>query len=120
MIRSERGFTLIEMLVALAVFSLAALALLRLQGVTLRTAADLDRRTLAQLSARNLAVETLTDPSPPTLGQASGVLDNGGRQLAWSRTVARDTDPRFLIVTISVGAAPGASPAVLTVLRPAT
>ncbi|WP_278988420.1 type IV pilus modification PilV family protein, partial [Sphingobium yanoikuyae] len=39
---AEHGFTLLEMLVALAVFSLAALALVRLQGVTLRTAADLD------------------------------------------------------------------------------
>ena len=36
---AEHGFTLLEMLVALAVFSLAALALVRLQGVTLRTAA---------------------------------------------------------------------------------
>ena len=36
--QGEGGFTLLEMLVALAVFSLAALALVRLQGVTLRTA----------------------------------------------------------------------------------
>jgi general secretion pathway protein I len=32
--RGESGFTLIEMLVALAIFSLAALALLRLGGAT--------------------------------------------------------------------------------------
>ncbi len=38
----EAGFTLIEMLVALAVFSLAALALLRLDGFAIATAVDLD------------------------------------------------------------------------------
>ncbi len=31
---AEHGFTLIEMMVALAIFSLAALALLRLEGAT--------------------------------------------------------------------------------------
>ena len=35
----ENGFTLIEMLVALAVFSLAALALLRLEGATVASTA---------------------------------------------------------------------------------
>lgn len=105
------------MLVALAVFSLAALALLRLQGVTLRTAADLDRRALAQLTARNLMVETLTDPAAPPLGSGGGVANNGGRSLTWTRTVQRDSDPRFLLVTISVGGEPGASPAVLSFVR---
>lgn len=114
---AERGFTLIEMLVALAVFSLAALALLKLQGVTLRTAADLDRRALAQLVARNLQVEMMTDPAPPPLGASGGAVTNGGRQLAWTRNVQRDTDPRFLLVTVSVGGEPGASPAVLSLVR---
>lgn len=113
----EGGFTLIEMLVALAVFSLAALALLKLQGVTLRTAADLDRRALAQVAARNLQVETMTDPVPPPLGASGGSVTNGGRPLAWTRAVQRDTDPRFVLVTVSVGAEPGASPAVISFVR---
>jgi general secretion pathway protein I len=37
----ENGFTLIEMLVALAIFSLAALALLRLGGATATNSASL-------------------------------------------------------------------------------
>src|SRR3546814_4644313 len=61
----EQGFTLLEMLVALAVFSLAALALVRLQGVTLHTAADLDSKAMGQIVARNLMVEVQTDPAPP-------------------------------------------------------
>ena len=59
--KGERGFTLIEMLVALAVFSLAALALLRLGGASATNAARLQDRALAQIVARNLAAEVLTD-----------------------------------------------------------
>ena len=105
------------MLVALAVFGLAALALLRLQGVTLRSAADLDQRTIAQLSARNMAVEALTDPAAPVVGSSSGIVTNAGRQLSWQRSVTRDTDPRFVLVTLSVGGGAGTSPAVLSFVR---
>ena len=35
--KREEGFTLIEMMVALAVFSLAAMALIRLEGATIRS-----------------------------------------------------------------------------------
>ena len=55
----EMGFTLIEMLVALAIFSLAALALLRLGGATAANSARLNDQALAQIVAKNLAVETL-------------------------------------------------------------
>src|SRR4051794_5736947 len=60
--REQGGFTLIEMLVALAIFSLAALALLRLGGATATNSARLGSQAMAQIVARNLAVEVLTDP----------------------------------------------------------
>ena len=49
--RSERGFTLIEMLVALAIFSLAALALLRLGGATATNSARLNDQAIAMIVA---------------------------------------------------------------------
>lgn len=115
--RAERGFTLIEMLVALAVFSLAALALLKLQGVTIRTTADLDQRVLAETVARNLAVEILTDPAAPAIGEVAGTASNGGRAWTWTRTVSRAGDARLLRVDFTVRGLSG-SPAVLTVVRP--
>jgi general secretion pathway protein I len=60
--QGQAGFTLIEMLIALAIFSLAALALLRVEGNTLVNTARLSDQAMAQIVARNIAVETLTDP----------------------------------------------------------
>jgi general secretion pathway protein I len=115
--RSERGFTLLEMLVALAVFSLAALALVRLQGVTLRTAADLDSKALGQIVARNLMVEVQSDPVPPSIGAEDGDVDNGGRRWHWSRTVKVTNDQRLLQVDLIVDGQPGASPVALSFVR---
>ena len=115
--RAERGFTLLEMLVALAVFSLAALALVRLQGVTQRTAADLDSKALGQIVARNLMVEVQTDPLPPSIGEADGDVTNGGRRWHWSRVVKPTDDRRLLQVDLTVDGQPGASPVALSFVR---
>jgi len=110
----ECGFTLLEMLVALAIFSLAALALVRLQAVSARTSADLRGRTMAQIVARNLMIERLTDPDAPALGASNGVIENAGRQWPWAQQVESADNDRLLIVTIRVDGGPGQSPAVLT------
>ena len=115
--KGEGGFTLLEMLVALAVFSLAALALVRLQGVTLRTAADLDSKAMGQIVARNLMVDMQTDPAPPSLGAEDGEVDNGGRRWRWNREVKAMDDKRLLQVDLTVDGQAGSSPVVLSFVR---
>jgi general secretion pathway protein I len=85
----ESGFTLIELMVALAVFALAALTLIKLDSATIRSSEAVSDRLAARISINNLAVEALTDPGPPTLGQAGGVVTNAGRTLRWSRNANR-------------------------------
>ena len=116
--KHEAGFTLIEMLVALAIFSLAALALLRLGGATATNSASLSDQALAQIVARNLAVETLTDPQPPAFGTSQGDAANGGRTWRWTRTVSRSPESRIQQVEISVQPeAGGLGRASLTIFR---
>jgi general secretion pathway protein I len=98
----ERGFTLIEMMVALAVFSLAALALLRLQGATVTSTVAIETRALGQIVANNLAVEALTDAVPPPLGKSEGVVENGGRKWRWNRVTKRTADVRIVRIDIGV------------------
>jgi len=115
--RSERGFTLIEMLVALAIFSLAALALLRLGGATAANSARLTDQALAQMVARNLSVEALSDPQPPPFGTQGGVTVNAGRQWRWTRNVERSPEARVQLITIAVAGVQGPGRATLIVFR---
>ena len=114
----ENGFTLIEMLVALAIFSLAALALLRLGGATAANSARLNDQAVAMIVARNLAVETLTDPQPPAFGSSAGAIANAGRNWRWTRSVARSPEARIQQIEIAVEPeAGGPGRASLTVFR---
>ena len=116
--RHEQGFTLIEMLVALAIFSLAALALLRLGGATATNSARLQDQAIAQIVARNIAAETLSDPAPPPFGTVTGEVVNGGRRWYWTRATSRSPEARIQqieIAVVPVGGGPGR--ATLTIFR---
>lgn len=110
---ARNGFTLIEMLVALAVFAIAALALLRMEGASISRTADLDRRLVTEVTARNLAAEWLSDPAPPALGQSSGTVQNAGRAFVWTRQVTAPEElPGTMRILLSVREADGQGGAV--------
>jgi general secretion pathway protein I len=113
----EQGFTLVEMLVALGIFSLAALALLRLGVASAVQSGRLEEQAVAQVVARNLAVETLTDPAPPAFGEARGEAANGGRRWRWVRRTARSPEPRIQQIEIEVTGADTGARAALTLFR---
>jgi general secretion pathway protein I len=98
----QAGFTLIEMLVALAIFSLAALALLRLEGATVSNTGRLEEQAIAQIVARNIAVEAMTDPVAPAFGRTGGQIVNAGRTFAWTRDTGRSPEPRIQQIAIAV------------------
>lgn len=97
----RRGFTLVETLVALAVFSLAAMALLNLTGENTRSAARIETRTLAGIVAENLAVESSVGPDLPE-GVSAGQVELAGRDWRWTRTASATDDPDLLRIDIRV------------------
>jgi general secretion pathway protein I len=120
-IRSRNdGFTLIEVLVALAIFSLAALALLRLQGVALATTARLDENTFGSIAAQNLAVDAMVAQQPPPFGVTTGRETIGGRDWQWTQTVRRSPDPRLQQIEIVVKDPDGRVAATRMVVRRAS
>lgn len=100
---SRDGFTLIELMVALAVFSLAVLALLNLAGENTRSAAWVETRTLGGVVAENLAVEAMIVQQMAE-GQETGQTVLAGRDWSWTRTVVGTDDPDLLRVDIRVSA----------------
>lgn len=101
--RGQEGFSLIELLVALAVFSLAVMALLNLAGESTRVAASLEERVLAGVVADNRAVEALAPEEPPQPGLSEGVEQAGGREWRWIRSVTATPDPDIIRVEVRVG-----------------
>ena len=117
---ASTGFTLIEMMVALAVFSLAALALIRLEGATIRGASILDSTLTAQMVARNDAIEAMTDARAPTIGIAKGVEQNGARAWNWTRETRPTGDSGIVRIDVEVMDTAGSRKGHLTVVRTAT
>ena len=100
--RAEAGFTLIEMLVALSVFSIAALALVRLDAFALSTTSELGARAMANLVARNEAALAATDPGAIVRGTIEANVTNGGRNFVVRRTVTPTEDQRLVRIDILV------------------
>jgi general secretion pathway protein I len=114
---ADSGFTLIEMLVALAVFSIAALALLRLNGFALSTTVGLDARNLAQIVVENEAALALTDPPPLLRGTAQRRVQNGGLVFDVQRTVTPTADLRLVRIDCVAVATESRTRAALTVVK---
>lgn len=90
--RHAEGFTLLELLVALAVFSLAALALLNLGGEGARSAAIVEGRLLADIVAENRAIESLYQPLSALQAAREGEDRQGDRAWQWRREISSAED----------------------------
>jgi general secretion pathway protein I len=66
---SARGFTLVEVLVALTIVAVALIASLRAVGSMATSAYDLRQRTLAQWSAENRLAQIRVENEWPALGR---------------------------------------------------
>lgn len=65
---ARRGFTLIEMVVALAILGLVAVAVIRLASENAKTSHHVENRLLAGIVAENLAVEVFAFRRRPLTG----------------------------------------------------
>jgi general secretion pathway protein I len=100
-----RGFTLIEILVALAIVAVALAAGMRAVAQSTDVASSLKERTLALWVAQNqLAAAQITNPWP-NLGSSQGGAQQAGEAFVWSATVSNTPNPSFRKIEIAVAAA---------------
>lgn len=85
--RRTRGFTLIEVMVALIVVSLAALAVHKqvLQGAS--NARKIQERTLGSWIAQNKVTELRLSEGLPSAGRDDGELEFANREWYWESTI---------------------------------
>jgi general secretion pathway protein I len=106
------GFTLIEILVALAIVAVALAAGMRSIAQSSDAATLLKHRTLALWVAQNrLAAAQLAIPWP-ALGNRNGTAEEARTRFVWSETVDGTPNPAFRKIEITV-ADPGAPDYVL-------
>lgn len=99
---SGRGFSLIEVMVGLAIVSVALFAALRASGAATANSDDYRLRLLARWVAGNtLATAQLARPLPP-LGETRGEVLQAGERFVWLQTVAATPNPRFRRVDVVI------------------
>lgn len=103
--RASGGFTLVEILVALAVVAVALAAGMRALAQSADGAGTLKARTLAMWVAQNrLAAAALAGALPPA-GERSGDAVQANRAFVWREKVGTTPNPAFRRVDIEVAEA---------------
>lgn len=100
--RPDAGFSLLEVVVAIAVFSLGALAALNVLGESGRNAAADEERLIAGVVAENRIAEALGALAPPAIGSTSGIEHAMARDWEWAMVVGPTTEPRILRIDVKV------------------
>jgi general secretion pathway protein I len=101
--RSEqRGFTLIEVVVALIVVSLGMLAVIETVGSTARNSSYLRDKTVAHWVAMNKLTEVRLLPSAPGIDKTSDEIEMAGREWRWTMEVKQTPVETIRRIDISV------------------
>ncbi len=97
-----RGFTLIEVLAALAIIAIGMMAVLTTIGSSASTASYLRDKTLAQWIALNQIETTRLGGQLPSPGTTDGKLDYAGRHWRWRQDVTDGEVPGIYVLEVSV------------------
>ncbi len=99
---AQRGFTLIEVLIALVIVALGMSALLETLGSAADTSTWLRDKTFAQWIAFNQLETLRLSGTMPTAGTTDGELDYAGRHWRWRQVVSDLGLPGVLRVDVKV------------------
>lgn len=101
--RSETGFSLVEALVALAVFAMAGVALVQMQSQSLSAFSRVETRALADLAAQNRLTEIVASRERPGVGAREEDVEFAGRAWRMSVAIADTSDAQTRRASVSVG-----------------
>jgi general secretion pathway protein I len=100
--RLSSAFTLVEVLVALAILAIALAAAMRTLHLTTDSAQETRLRLLATWVAQNQLADRTARHEFPAPGISSGTLDYAGVTFAWQHNVGGTPNPAFRKLEIRV------------------
>ncbi|MBO9491885.1 type II secretion system minor pseudopilin GspI [Endozoicomonas sp. G2_1] len=96
------GFTLIEVMLAMAVLAIAGVALVSATSSNVRHIGQLEERMVANWVASNQLVEVNLDETWPPRNNKKGKMELASKEWFWQQKVVRTTDSNMRAVTIEV------------------
>jgi general secretion pathway protein I len=100
--RGAPGFTLVEVLVALAVLSFALIAALRASSISVSNSGEIRDRLLAGWVAQNRLAEHRARRDWIPVGVYQGEAVQAGKQFRWEEKVVSTQNTQFLRVEVRV------------------
>ncbi|WP_163932249.1 type II secretion system minor pseudopilin GspI [Paraferrimonas sp. SM1919] len=109
----QQGLTLLEVLVAMAVFATAASAVMSSLSTQTRNLPKLEQRTFASWVANNQMVEIRLTEKFPAIGEKRGEVEQLGETWYWRQNVVKTMDDKFRRINISVSPNQNMNPVVV-------
>ncbi|OOE45248.1 type II secretion system protein GspI [Salinivibrio kushneri] len=101
---SQQGMTLLEVLVAVAIFAVAALSVMKATGQHTRSLSRLEQKTLAAMVADNQLAEVVLSAKVPDKA-TQGTTEMAGQQWQWQLAPVATETGQLRAVDMSVAAA---------------
>jgi len=98
----NKGFTLLEVLLAMAVFAIAGVSLLGAAGNNFTNISHLETKMLANWVASNQLVETSLDQAWPPKNNKKGHVEMAGREWYWQQKIIKTTDKDMRAIVMEV------------------
>jgi general secretion pathway protein I len=106
-VRSAGGFSLLEVLIALAVLALALFALTRSAALAVQSTAHREETLLASVVAGNVLTRIRLAEASPAPGRREGSERQGGREFHWRAVVVESDLPGIMRIEVAVAVDPG-------------
>ncbi|MDA8621233.1 type II secretion system minor pseudopilin GspI [Psychrosphaera sp.] len=100
--KKVKGFTLVEMLLALAIFAYASASILNVVSQSASNIGLLQQMTFASWVAQNRLTELQVEKAWPPKQNHKGEAEMAGLKWFWRQQVVETADPRMRAVTVSV------------------
>jgi len=97
-----KGFTLLEVLIALTILAISSLAVLRQTGQSLSQLQQLEQKNIAVYIAENRLAEITVSDTWPDSGSSSNTVTIAGQQWTVGSDISNTSDPWLKRIDVSV------------------